>query len=66
MDRSNRGQQHELAVERRRAVHQALVGSGRQWPDALPITARHDDLIAAISDHQVIIVAGETGSGKST
>ncbi|MDQ3544469.1 MAG: ATP-dependent RNA helicase HrpA, partial [Actinomycetota bacterium] len=55
-----------MAVERRRAVHQALVGSGLQWPDALPITARHDDLIAAISDHQVIIVAGETGSGKST
>ena len=47
-------------------MHQALVGSALQWPDALPITARHDDLIAAISDHQVVIVAGETGSGKST
>ena len=33
---------------------------------ALPITARHDDIAAALSDHQVIVVAGETGSGKTT
>jgi ATP-dependent helicase HrpA len=32
----------------------------------LPISAREDDLIEAIRNHQVIIVAGETGSGKST
>ncbi len=32
----------------------------------LPISAREDDLIAAIRQHQVVIVAGETGSGKST
>ena len=31
-----------------------------------PITARRDELVAAIRDHQVIVVAGETGSGKST
>lgn len=34
-------------------------------PD-LPISARAEDLIAAIASHQVIVVAGETGSGKST
>lgn len=32
----------------------------------LPISDRADDLIAAIAEHQVIVVAGETGSGKST
>jgi len=37
-----------------------------RWPADLPITARHDDLITAIGDHQVVVVAGETGSGKST
>ncbi len=37
-----------------------------QAAPALPISAREDELIAAISEHQVIIVAGETGSGKST
>ena len=36
------------------------------FPPELPITARRDELIAAIREHQVVIVAGETGSGKST
>jgi len=36
------------------------------YPPELPITARHDDLAEAIRDHQVVIVAGETGSGKTT
>jgi len=36
------------------------------YPPELPITARVDDLAAAIRDHQVVIVAGETGSGKTT
>ena len=36
------------------------------YPPELPITERRDELLAAIRDHQVVIVAGETGSGKST
>ncbi len=32
----------------------------------LPIDAHRDELMAAIRDHQVVVVAGETGSGKST
>ncbi|MEZ5321905.1 MAG: ATP-dependent RNA helicase HrpA [Microthrixaceae bacterium] len=35
------------------------------YPD-LPITARRDELIEAITHHQVLVVAGATGSGKST
>lgn len=35
-------------------------------PVDLPIAERAEELIAAIRDHRVIIVAGETGSGKST
>src|SRR6476620_10220213 len=51
----------------RRERWDALVGGGRlRYPEALPITARRDDLLAAIRDHQVVVVAGETGSGKST
>ncbi|MBS3747948.1 MAG: ATP-dependent RNA helicase HrpA [Wenzhouxiangellaceae bacterium] len=34
-------------------------------PD-LPIAARADDIVAAIRKHQVVVIAGETGSGKST
>jgi ATP-dependent helicase HrpA len=36
------------------------------YPDDLPVAARKDDIAAAIRDHQVVIVAGETGSGKTT
>jgi ATP-dependent helicase HrpA len=36
------------------------------YPQALPISQRVDDIKAAIRDHQVVIVAGETGSGKTT
>lgn len=36
------------------------------YPPELPVTQRRDDLAAAIRDHQVVIVAGETGSGKTT
>ena len=57
----------EATVELRRARRDAIVAEGRlRYPEALPITDRRDDLLAAIRDHQVVIVAGETGSGKST
>jgi ATP-dependent helicase HrpA len=36
------------------------------YPPELPITARRDDLAEAIRGNQVVIVAGETGSGKTT
>ncbi len=36
------------------------------FPEALPVSQRKDDIAAAIRDHQVVVVAGETGSGKTT
>jgi len=36
------------------------------YPQDLPVSQRRDDIRAAIRDHQVVIVAGETGSGKTT
>ncbi len=36
------------------------------YPETLPVSARREDIAAAIRDHQVVIVAGETGSGKTT
>ena len=32
----------------------------------LPVSARRDDILEAIQHHQVVIIAGETGSGKTT
>jgi ATP-dependent helicase HrpA len=34
--------------------------------ESLPIAARADDIIKLIRDHQVVVIAGETGSGKTT
>lgn len=49
------------ALEQRTASVPALV-----YPEALPISAHRDELAAALRAHQVVVVCGETGSGKST
>ncbi|MFM7101441.1 MAG: ATP-dependent RNA helicase HrpA, partial [Verrucomicrobiota bacterium] len=36
------------------------------YPPDLPITARKDEIVAALRAHQVVVIAGETGSGKTT
>ena len=36
------------------------------YPEGLPVSQRRDDISDAIRDNQVIIVAGATGSGKTT
>jgi ATP-dependent helicase HrpA len=55
------------AIARRRTVRDSLVAAGAlRYPEELPITARRDELVAALAQHRVVIVAGETGSGKST
>jgi ATP-dependent helicase HrpA len=36
------------------------------YPEELPISQRRDDIKKAIAENQVVIVAGETGSGKTT
>ncbi|MDZ4287555.1 MAG: ATP-dependent RNA helicase HrpA, partial [Prosthecobacter sp.] len=37
-----------------------------RYPADLPITPRREDILAAMRGHQVVILAGETGSGKTT
>jgi len=37
-----------------------------EFPESLPVSARRHEIEAAIRDHQVVIVCGETGSGKTT
>ena len=53
-------------VEERLAARRAAVPKKLVYPDDLPITAWREEIIDAMRDHQVVIVAGETGSGKST
>src|ERR1700761_9436610 len=51
----------EAVVARRRAAVPVI-----SYPPELPISQRKDEIAAALRDHQVIVVAGETGSGKTT
>jgi ATP-dependent helicase HrpA len=36
------------------------------FPESLPVSGRRDEIMAALAEHQVVIVCGETGSGKTT
>ena len=37
-----------------------------EFPESLPVSGKRDEITAAIAEHQVVIVCGETGSGKTT
>lgn len=54
--------QESIALRKRRAHSVPKI----TWPEELPIVARRDEISDAIRDHQVTVVCGETGSGKST
>ena len=51
----------QARIERRRTSVPEV-----SYPPQLPVSLRREDLLAAIRDHQVVVVAGETGSGKTT
>ncbi|WP_217208810.1 ATP-dependent RNA helicase HrpA [Streptomyces sp. AC550_RSS872] len=51
--------------EERIATRRALVPAVT-YPEQLPVSQKKSDIADAIRDHQVVIVAGETGSGKTT
>jgi ATP-dependent helicase HrpA len=51
----------EARIARRRAAVPAIA-----YPEELPVSARRDDIAQALARHQVVVVAGETGSGKTT
>ncbi|HEY7486074.1 MAG TPA: ATP-dependent RNA helicase HrpA [Streptosporangiaceae bacterium] len=54
-----------VAAERRVTARRATVPA-ITYPAELPVAQKRDEILAAIRDHQVVIVAGETGSGKTT
>ncbi|MEE1929846.1 ATP-dependent RNA helicase HrpA [Streptomyces sp. TRM 70351] len=54
-------EQAEARVAARRAAVPHVT-----YPAALPVSQKKDDILAAVRDHQVVIIAGETGSGKTT
>ncbi len=51
----------EEALQARLAALPAVT-----YPEELPVSARRNEIAAAITDNQVVILCGETGSGKTT
>ena len=37
-----------------------------EFPESLPVSARREEIAQAMREHQVVVVCGETGSGKTT
>src|ERR1700728_881505 len=71
--RSVRSSRAALAKRSRRAEPRAGLRAARRaamppisYPPELPVSQRKDEILRAIRDHQVVIIAGETGSGKTT
>jgi ATP-dependent helicase HrpA len=56
----------EVATGRARTAARRASVPNLKYPPELPVSQRKDDLLAAIRDNQVVILAGETGSGKTT
>ncbi|MER7576602.1 ATP-dependent RNA helicase HrpA [Streptomyces sp. NPDC126514] len=54
-----------VKAEERMSARRARVPAVT-YPEQLPVSQKKDEIAAAIRDHQVVIVAGETGSGKTT
>ncbi|WP_034474386.1 ATP-dependent RNA helicase HrpA [Aestuariibacter salexigens] len=69
-DHKKREQQFARIAERLLASTVKAENRKAQLPDitfpALPVSDKRDDIKRAIEDHQVVIIAGETGSGKTT
>ncbi|GEL94168.1 ATP-dependent RNA helicase HrpA [Cellulomonas composti] len=65
--RARRTDERRPARRERAAAARAAVDLPTiTYPEQLPVSARRAEIAAAIRDHQVVIVAGETGSGKTT
>ncbi|MGW3325047.1 ATP-dependent RNA helicase HrpA [Streptomyces virginiae] len=60
----------EIAAEATKAAERLAGRASRMpevtYPENLPVSQKKDEIAEAIRDHQVVIVAGETGSGKTT
>ncbi len=60
----------EMAKEIEQAAGKVVLREAARpaitYPENLPVSQKKQDILEAVRDHQVVIVAGETGSGKTT
>jgi ATP-dependent helicase HrpA len=56
----------DVAAAQTRLARRAASVPSLTYPPELPISAARDELLATLREHRVVVVAGETGSGKTT
>ncbi len=56
----------KIQVSQQRVAQRRETLPAVTYPPELPVSQRVDDIRRAIAEHQVVVVAGETGSGKTT
>ena len=59
----------EKLIRKSRALVQsrtAMIPDEIRLPDSLPVSGRAHEIVELIKNHQIVVVAGETGSGKTT
>jgi ATP-dependent helicase HrpA len=66
VDRGLREVEQAMARSREAVARRAPRPVTLNYPAELPVAERRDEILAALRDHQVVVVAGETGSGKTT
>ena len=64
-ERAERAQRTRARHVEARAARRAAMPP-IEYPPELPVSQHKDEIAKAIRDHQVVIIAGETGSGKTT
>lgn len=57
---------NEITVAEQRVARRRAAVPTIRYPENLPVSQKKQEIADAIRDHQVVIVAGETGSGKTT
>ncbi|WP_320534627.1 ATP-dependent RNA helicase HrpA [Robbsia andropogonis] len=65
-DPDRRGARTDPAASPARSAPPANPVGVVTFPEALPVSSRREEIARAIAAHQVVIVSGETGSGKTT
>ncbi|MCL2091071.1 MAG: ATP-dependent RNA helicase HrpA [Micrococcales bacterium] len=64
--RGRRPSRRDERLDRLAAARAAVTLGPIVYPEQLPVSARREEIAAAIAAHQVVVVSGETGSGKTT
>ncbi|MCC2321423.1 ATP-dependent RNA helicase HrpA [Cellulomonas xiejunii] len=65
-DAGHRPRRDDARLSRTAEARAAVTLPPIVYPEQLPVSARREEIAAALRDHQVVVVAGETGSGKTT